>query len=122
MARGVTTDELREMALALPEVEEGKSWDSTSFKVRKKPLVYIRSDGETLALKVDRFERDALIADPSGAFFITPHYENFPYVVVRLDLVEREELRELLVEAWLRAAPKRLAAEHEAALLGGRAE
>ena len=119
MAAGVTIDELREMALSLPEVTEGKSWDSTSYKVRKKPIVYVRSDGETLALKVDRFERDALIADPSGAFFITPHYEKYPYVVVRLAKVDREELRELLAEAWLRTAPKRLAAEHEERLLGG---
>lgn len=118
MKRGVTPDDVRELALALPEVEEGRSWEMPSFKVRKRALAYLREDGETLSLKVDMLEREALVADPSGAFFITPHYEKYPYVVVRLARVEREELRELLIEAWLREAPKRLAAAHEAELLG----
>lgn len=116
-SRGLSADGFRELILALPEVEEGRSWGMPSFKVRKRPLAYLREDG-TLALKVDLLEREALIADPSGAYFITPHHEKYPYVVIRLELVDSEELRELLVEAWLREAPKRLAAEHEAELLG----
>ena len=85
MTRGVTPDDVRELALALPEVEEGRSWEMPSFKVRKRALAFLREDGETLSLKVDLLEREALVADPSGAFFITPHYEKYPYVVVRLD-------------------------------------
>ena len=122
MKRGVTPDDVRELALALPEVEEGRSWEMPSFKVRKRALAFLREDGETLSLKVDLLEREALIADPSGAFFITPHYEKYPYVVVRLDRVEREELRELLIEAWLREAPKRLAATRPSSSAGAALE
>ncbi|MQA76444.1 MAG: hypothetical protein GEU88_19315 [Solirubrobacterales bacterium] len=112
-------DQASELALALPEVEHTTSYGTPSFKVRRKMLARLREDGETLVVKVDPLEREALLADPSGAYFITPHYQDYPYVLVRLERADAEELRELLIEAWLREAPKRLVAEHEDELLGG---
>jgi len=115
----MTFDEVRKLALALPEVEEGTSFGTPSFKVRKKLLARLRDDGETLAVKVDMLEREALLADGSGAYYITDHYREWPYVLVKLSVADPTELHELLVEAWLREAPKRLAAAHEEDLLGG---
>ena len=115
----MTFDEVLGIAAELPEVIESTSFGTPSLKVRKRMLARLREDGETLAIKVDILEREALLADPSGAYFITPHYEDYSYVVVRLAKADPAELRELLVEAWLREAPKRLVAEHEQRLLGG---
>lgn len=53
--------------------------------------------------------REALLAD-SPAYFITPHFANYPAVLVRLDLISVADLEELLTEAWLAQVPKRLAA------------
>jgi hypothetical protein len=53
--------------------------------------------------------KEALLADESGVFFTTPHFEGYPAVLVRLDAIGLEDLRETIVEAWLARAPKRLA-------------
>ena len=111
-------DDVLAIAASLPEVEESTSYGTPALKLRKRLLARLREDGETLVVKVDPLEREALLADPSDAYFITPHYQDYPYVLVSLPVADREELRELLVEAWIREAPKRLAAEHEDELLG----
>jgi hypothetical protein len=60
--------------------------------------------------------KDALVGDASGAFFTTPHFDGYPIVLVRLDVVGVPELREVVLDAWLARAPRRLAqqwlAEH----------
>jgi hypothetical protein len=62
----------------------------------------------------DMDEREALLQGQPEAFFSTPHYDGYPYVLVRLEAVDPEELAELLEEAWRIRAPKRLVAEYEA--------
>ena len=66
-----------------------------AFKVRKKMFARMREEGDVLVVKVDRDERDALIESEPEVYFVTPHYENYGYVLVRLDVVERDELREI---------------------------
>jgi hypothetical protein len=48
-------------------------------------------------------------------FFSTTHYDGYPYVLVRLEAIAREELEELLEDAWRIRAPKRLVSEYDAA-------
>jgi hypothetical protein len=81
-------------------------------------LCRLRDDGATLVIRVDPLEREALLAEPGGAYFITPHYQDYPYVLVELERADPNEVRELLIEAWLERAPKRLVAAHEDELLG----
>ncbi len=114
----MTFDDVRELALALPEAEESSAYGTPCFRVRKRLFARLRDDGTTLVVPVDPLEREALLAVPGGAYFITPHYQDHPYVLVALDDADPDELWELLVEAWLERAPKRLAAVHEAELLG----
>jgi hypothetical protein len=59
-------------------------------------------------------EREALLQGQPEAFFTTPHYDGYPYVLVRLARVDRQELAELLEEAWRIRAPKRLVAARDA--------
>jgi hypothetical protein len=101
---------VREIALALPEVEEGPCYGTPGFRVRGKLFARIREDGETLVLKIDLDARELLLAADPEAFFLTDHYRGYPYVLVRLPVVEPEQLRELLEDAWRLSAPKRLAA------------
>ena len=106
-------DDVRELALALPGVVEETSCDTPALKVGGKLLVRLKEDGETVALRVGLEERQALVHEQPDVFFVTPHYENYPMVLVRLDPVDREELGELLTEAWLERAPKRVVAVWE---------
>ena len=107
----VSFDDVRELALELPETEEATSYGTPAFKVRRKLFARLREEGDVLVVKVERDERAALIESEPDVYFFTPHYENYGFVLVRLDAVERDELREILTESWRLAAPKRLVAE-----------
>ena len=100
--------DVREQGLALPGVEEEPSYGTPALKVAGKLLVRLKEDGETLALWVSYEERLALVHEQPDVFFVTPHYQNYPMVLVRLASVDLDELRELVVEAWLDRAPRRL--------------
>ena len=56
--------------------------------------------------------KEALLADDSGVFFTTPHFDGYPAVLVLLDEIDLDGLDEVIVEAWLARAPKRLASEY----------
>ena len=99
------------MLLALPGVEEGTSYHTPAWRVAGKLLVRLREDGETLVVKVDFDERDALMTVDPDVFFTTDHYRNYPSVLVRIDRVPSDVLRDLLEQAWRAAAPKRLVAQ-----------
>jgi hypothetical protein len=96
------------MALALPGVEEGTSYGTPAWRVKGKFLARLREDGESLAVKIGFDERDFLLASDPETFYITDHYRGYPMVLVRLTRVRPDVLRQVLEQAWLNAAPKRL--------------
>jgi hypothetical protein len=117
-------EDVRRIALALPEASERVSRGSAQWRVREKLFVWERPlrAGEIRALGADapsgpilgaRVEhlgvKDALIADASGSFFTTPHFDGYPAILVLLDRIAVDELVEVIVEAWLCRAPKRVA-------------
>jgi hypothetical protein len=103
-------------ALRLPEVEESTWAGTPSMKVRGKSFCRLRTDPDALVLRVaDMGEREALLQGQPHAFFTTPHYDGYPYVLVRLEAVDPQELAELLEEAWRAMAPKRLVKAYDAA-------
>jgi hypothetical protein len=107
----ITWNAVRRHALGLPEVEEETSYGTPAFKLRGKLLARRwQNDPRVLVLYVDRAELELLLRGRPEAFFITPHYAGYPYVLARLDEVRPDELRELLTDAWLLRAPKRMAA------------
>ncbi len=106
-------DDVRRLALALPDIEERTSYRTPAWKVRGKLFARLREDGETLAIFVDFMEREALIAENPRAFEVTDHYRDYPMVLVHLGPVDPEELRELLIESWRRRAPKWLLADYD---------
>lgn len=120
-----TWDDVRRLALALPETEERSSRGGLEWLVNGKGFVWERplrkSDlealgdaapiGEILGARVqDEGAKLALIADDPAVFFTTPHFNGYPAILVQLDRIDAAELDEVVVEAWLAKAPKRLAA------------
>lgn len=99
---------LRRLALALPDTEEGTSWGTPSWRVRKKMFARVRDDGEAVVVRVDRGERELLIGAEPDVFYITDHYRNYHYMLVRLEAIPEDELAEVLEDSWRRAAPKTL--------------
>jgi len=123
-----TWDDVRRLAMALPETAEGTSRDGLpGWSVKGKSFAWERPlrrgdlqalgdaapEGPVLAARVpDVGAKEALLADGGEVYFTTPHFDGYPAILVRLDRIAAPELEELLVEAWLCRAPRRLATGH----------
>ena len=104
----VTFETVREIAARLPGAVEGISYGTPAFRVGKCLFVRQHQDGESLVVKMDRDERAMRIKADPETFYITDHYLNYPWILVRLSTVRRDDLRELLEDAWRQSAPKGL--------------
>lgn len=104
-----TWQDLVAHALTLPEVAESTSYGTPSLKVAGKLMCRLRTEKEgALALRCSASEKQALANSDDAAFFTTPHYDGYNYILVDLDLVDRDELYELISEAWRVAAPAKV--------------
>src|SRR5690606_5905161 len=121
-----TWEDVRRIALGLPETDEVLRWGDPARRVRQKAFVcdgpVRRPDMAALgdaapggpilgAYVPDVGAKEALIADDPEIYFTTPHFDGFPAVLVRLERIGADELEELVTEAWFVRAPKRLAAK-----------
>ena len=119
-----TWDDVERMALALPETTEEQAWGNRHWKVRGKGFVWERPlrksdlkvlgdaapEGPILGARVEHLvAKEALVQDPSKVFFTIPHFDGYPAVLVLLDEIDLDGLDEVIVEAWLCRAPKRVA-------------
>lgn len=122
-----TWDDVRRIALALPDTAEEAGHGHTgtaAWKVRGKTFVWERPlrasdrralgdaapEGPILGARVEHLgAKEALLADDPGVFFTTPHFDGYPAVLVRLGEIAPDALEEVIVEAWLDRAPKRVA-------------
>jgi hypothetical protein len=115
-----TWEDVRRIALALPQVSES---GTRVWKVKDKLVVWERPlrkgdyaalgdkapTGPILSARVaHEGMKQALLADDPSVFFTTPHFDGYPAVLVRLEEIGIPELEELIEEAWLSQAPKRL--------------
>jgi len=120
-------DDVRRIALALPETSERVSRGNRQWLVKDKLVVWERPlrradyealgdaapDGPILGARVEHLvAKEALLADDPGVYFTTPHFDGYPAVLVRLDRIALEDLEELIVESWLARAPKRLVKQY----------
>jgi len=119
-----TFDDVRRIALGLPETNEGRTRGNMFWRVRDKGFVWERPlrktdlamladeapEGPILGVRVEHLgAKEALLADDPAVFFTIPHFDGYPAVLVLLDIIELDELEEVIVDAWLARAPKRLA-------------
>ena len=70
----------------------------------------VKEDGVTLVVRTDRDTRETLLEANPSTFFVTPHYRGYDWMLIRLPSVKPEELRDQIVAAWKRRAPKKLLA------------
>ena len=106
----VTFDTVRAIARELPGAVEGTSYGTPSFRVGKSLFVRQHQDGESLVVKIDYDQRAMRMRADPGTFYITDHYLNYPFMLVKLATVDQDDLRDLLEESWRLSAPKRLLA------------
>jgi hypothetical protein len=119
-----TWDDVERIALGLPETSERTSRGTRRWEVKAKGFVWERPlrrsdlealgddapDGPILGARVEHLgAKEALLVDDPDVFFTTPHFDGYPAILVRLDDISLEDLEEVVVEAWLARAPKKLA-------------
>lgn len=122
-----TWEAVRRPALSLPQAQERQSRGLTQWRVGDRLFVWERPlrssdlralgdgapEGPILGARVEHLvAKEALLADDPAVYFTTPHFDGYPAVLVRLDVISEQELEELVVEAWLCRAPKRLADQY----------
>jgi hypothetical protein len=120
-------DDVARIAMALPQAEERLSRGSRQWRVKDKLFVWERplrrSDfealgdaapgGPILGARVEHVgAKEALLQSGDDHFFTTPHFDGYPAILVELDKIGVEDLDEVIVEAWLCRAPRRLVKEY----------
>lgn len=105
-----TEDDVRRIALSLPETTEKPWFNTPGYRVKDKGFLRIRSEAEggLVVFVADLGEKDALLAADPSKFFTTPHYDGYPAVLVNLAAIDVDELRELITDSWRLKAPKRV--------------
>ena len=111
----MTFDDIRNIALPWPEVEDGTSYGTPALKVRKKLLVRLREDGDSLVMPGVPFEeRDMLMESQPKVFYFTDHYRDYPMVLIRLSKAKRTTVEPLLRRQWRALASKKAIIADEA--------
>ena len=128
-----TWDDVRRIALALPQTSEEDARGLARWRVRDRLFVWERPlrpadlralgdaapQGPILGARVEHLgAKEALLAADPHLYFTTPHFDGYPAVLARVEHAALDELEELIVEAWLARAPARLAREYVEARLG----
>jgi hypothetical protein len=118
-----TWEDVRRIALGLPETSERLSRELSQWRVKDKLFVWERPlrrkeiealgasppDGPILGARVEHLgAKEALLNDDPDIFFTTAHFDGFPAVLVLLERISVAELEEVIVEAWLARAPRQL--------------
>jgi hypothetical protein len=116
-------EDVQRIAMALPQAGERISRGRRQWRVKDKLFAWERplrakeaaelagdiADGPILGARVEHLvAKDALLADDARVYFATSHFDGYPAILVRVDRISVADLEELVTEAWLARAPKRL--------------
>jgi hypothetical protein len=99
-------DAIRKKLSVFPAVEEKPCFGTPAFYVKGKLFARMKEDGRTLVIHT--LEREKWMAEKPATFFITYHYRNYSYMLIDLEKVTPGDLKELLTEAWINRATKKL--------------
>jgi hypothetical protein len=116
-----TEEDVRRIALSLPETTEKPWFGSPGFRVKDKGFLRIRDEAEgwLVVMVEDLGEKELLLSSDPEKFHTTPHYDGYPAVLVDLEAVDLDELTELITDSWRNKAPKRVLQAYERSLGDG---
>ncbi len=109
----ITVDDVRRMALALPRTSEHLIRDRIKFRVGRIVYLAISPDETTMGFAFPKEERAALVAAEPGKFHMPrPSDERYNWVQLTMAAIDATEMREIVIDAWRMAVPKRVAAAY----------
>jgi len=106
------------LVLKLPCTEVSTSYGTPAIKVKGKLMSRLRTEAEgALALRCDFLDRQILLQVDSDSFFMTDHYRDYPWILVRLDKISAAALADVVIRAWRMLAPTKVvnAYDHDGA-------
>ena len=101
-------DDIRKIAHALPGVVDGTSYGTPALKVGGKLFARLHQSMDCVVLRCEILDREILMQSAPDAFFITDHYRDYPWILLRIGVVEKRVLPELIERAWRLVASKTL--------------
>lgn len=119
-ARAIDIDALREFCLALPGTHEQETWGDAehagdvTFRVRGKIYLITGQEGGGASIRTDRDQQADLLAAFPDAVSMAPYVGRFGWVSVRLDALDESIIRDVIVSAWRRTAPRAVVAAFDA--------
>jgi hypothetical protein len=108
----VTFAAVRKLALALDNAEEGMSYGTPGFRVGGTLFLRFHQDGESLVVRTDFEQREELLAADPASYYITDHYVNYEWILVRVARVHADTLHDLIRWAHKSAAAEKRRAPH----------
>jgi hypothetical protein len=109
----VTIDEVRALALSLPRTSEALVRDRVKFRVGRIVYLAFSRDETLMGFGFPKEEREALVASEPDKFQLPGRADmRYHWVVARLDALDDDEMRELVLDAWRMCVPQRVAREH----------
>ena len=108
-----TIEDVRKLALSLPRSYEALVRDRVKFRVGRIVYLAFSRDEKQMGFAFPKWEREALVASEPGKFLMPSRGDmRYHWVEVRLDVIDEQEMRELVLDAWRMVVPKRVAAEY----------
>ena len=111
---GFTFEQVRTVAHTFPGVEDSTSYGTPALKVRGKLLARLHQNLECLVLRADFLDRQIMTQSAPDTFFITDHYRNHPWILVRFATLQARELPDLIERAWRLVASRALREHYDA--------
>ena len=107
--KGVTAAQFKKIALSFPEAHEKPSYGAPAIFVAKKFFTRLRAqDNSVVFIVADLPTRDMMLELDPKTYFITDHYKDYPSVLVRMERITPDELKQMLERRWRMIAPKKL--------------
>jgi len=111
----VTIDDVRPFALSLPRAYEALVRDRVKFRIGQIVFVAFSRDETLMGFGFPKEEREALVASEPDKFLMPERSDmRYNWVVVRLGVLDVDEMRELVLDAWRMCVPKSVAARYDA--------
>lgn len=102
----MTYEEVVKLGVTLPDVEDTMAWGTPALKRKKRFMIRLKEDGESIVIRLDWDSHDRLLAARPDVFFKTPHYEGYNALLARLDVLEPSLAKEALELSWAEAPNK----------------
>ena len=116
MAKKLTLDDVHEIAIGFPGVEEGRSYGTRAWRVGKKFMMRAKERmDDVLVVGVDNLdEKELLLEQAPDLYFTTDHYNGYPALLLRVNKMGKRELKAFIERSWRRAATPKLIAAFDA--------